>query len=225
MKGNRPKLNNETLPDKEVINHERRIEVRYGFAEISETLEDGSTLTSFNYKYFKVYDLKNIQLGEALSNKQIKKITDKAAIENSIAFKGRRWEELVCELEEDQTKKDELMSGNFYEGKVLDMPPEGEPVKKGNIYKFDAKHWGCRQPHERMHYHPSKTPALFNFIPIETEGIWVWETGVEVYDGSEEGRETTHCSFDDIEWYCIQGHTTQSDWDPESTEGTLWERV
>lgn len=224
MKGNKPKINNETLPDKEVINHERRVEVRYDFSEVSETLEDGSTLTSFNYKYFKVYDLKGVQLDEALSNKQIKKITNKAAIENSIAFKGRKWEELVCELEEDQTKKDELMNGSLYEGKVLDMPPEGEPVEKGYIYKFDGKHWGCRQTHDRMHYHPSETPALFNYVPIETEGIWVWEPGVQVYDGSEPDHEQTHCLYYDVEYKCLQGHTTQSDWTPD-TATSLWEEV
>lgn len=225
MKGNRPKINNETLPDKEVINHERRIEVRYDFSEISETLEDGSTLTSFNYKYFKVYDLKDVQLNEALSQKQLKIIQDKAEIDNPVAFKGRRWEELVCENEEDQSKKDDLMNGSLYEGEVKAMPSEGEPVKKGYIYKFDGKHWGCRQTHDRMHYHPSETPALFNYVPYDLEGLWEWEQGVKVYDGSEEDRETTHCLYNDVEWYCVQGHTTQSDWEPTETEGTLWEKV
>jgi hypothetical protein len=208
MKGNRPIQQGEILPDVEVINHERRVEVRYDFEEVTETLESGETRTSYNYKYIKVYDLKKLQMNDALSQSQIKKITKKANVDNPIAFKGRRWEELVCHQEEDQTKKDQLLNGDLYAGKVMDMPAEGELVEKGNIYLFDGKHWGCRQTHNRMHYHPSETPALFNFVPIDFgDEVPQWQAGIQV-------QVDEHYMYDGVEYIVIQPHTTQTGWEP-----------
>jgi hypothetical protein len=220
MKGNRPKTEGETLPDKEIIAHERRTEIRYDFSEVTETDEiTGETRTSYNYKYIKVYDLKDGQLNDSLNQARRKIITDKAQIENPIAFKGRRWEELACEMEEDQTMKDQLLNGDMYAGKVMDMPAEGEFVEKGNIYKFDGKHWGCRQPHNRTHYHPSETPALFNFIPIDLSGGGVpeWQPGIQVQAGE-------HYMYDGVEYNTLQSHTTQTGWEPPNVP-SLFEPV
>jgi len=181
MQGNRDKIQDETLPGVEVVTHERRTEIRYNFSEVSETdFETGETRTSFNFKYIKVYDLNDVQISDGLAKEFKKIINDPAQIENPVAFKGRRWEELVCELEEDQTTKDKLLNGNTYTEKVLPMPLEGEWVAKG-FYEFKGEYYGCIQPHTRMHYHPSKTPALFNKIPINFEGSdypqWQQPTG------------------------------------------------
>ena len=161
MKGNRNIQQGETLPDVEVVTHERRTEIRYDFSEVT----DDEGRTSYNYKYIKVYDLKELQMNDALSQRQIKRITDKANIDNPVAFKGRRWEELVCHME-DQTTKDYLMNADRYSDKILPMPAEGEWCEKGIIYKLNGEYWGCKQPHSRMHFHPSDTPALFNKIPV-----------------------------------------------------------
>lgn len=220
MKGNRPKIDSETLPDVEVVTHERRTEVRYSFSEISETdPETGETRTSFNFKYIKVYDLNDVQINDGLTKKFKKIINDPTQIKNPIAFNDRRWEELVCELEENQTIKDQLLNNNLYTRKALDMPAEGELVKKGNIYLYDGKHWGCRQTHNKMHYHPSKTPALFNFVPVHFDSSIIpkWQVGV-AYNVDD------HVMYNDREYNCLQAHTSLSTWTPDVTPA-LWEVI
>jgi len=59
MKGNRPKINNETLPDVEVKHHKHVVEVRYDFEEVpAHTIDMGNEQedvpASFNYEYVKI---------------------------------------------------------------------------------------------------------------------------------------------------------------------------
>src|SRR6056297_2792324 len=209
MKGSRPKTGSETLPDVEVVTHERRTEVRYNFSEVSETdPETGETRTSFSYKYIKVYDLNDVQISDSLAEEFKKIINDPAKIENPVAFKGRTWEELVCELEEDQTTKDQLLNGDLYTGKVLNMPAEGEQVKKGNIYLYDKKHWGCRRTHDRMYYHPSETPALFNYVPLHFgDDIPEWQIGVAYKGDNELGNGNgDKVTYNGTTYRCLQSH-------------------
>jgi hypothetical protein len=56
------------------------------------------------------------------------------------------------------------LNATIDESNLNDMPVEGEWVVANIVYKFDGKLWGCIQGHNRMHYHPSETPALFEEI-------------------------------------------------------------
>jgi len=71
MKGNRPKINNETLPDVEVKHHKHVVEVRYDFEEVpAHTIDMGDEQedvpASFNYEYVKIKSLTKEHLKPAI---------------------------------------------------------------------------------------------------------------------------------------------------------------
>ncbi|MCF8219397.1 MAG: hypothetical protein K9J21_10505 [Bacteroidales bacterium] len=65
MKGNRPKIKSESLPDMEVRHHEIRHEVRWNFKIKTDTDEQDITRESFDYDYVKVYELTEQSLRDA----------------------------------------------------------------------------------------------------------------------------------------------------------------
>jgi len=72
------------------------------------------------------------------------------------------------------------------------LPEEGEWVEETVIYSYDNKLWGCIQGHNRMHYDPSETPALFNEIPNDfSEGYPEWQQPTGAHDAYNTGDIVT----------------------------------
>ena len=93
------------------------------------------------------------------------------------------------------------------------LPTMSNMVAKG-IYSYEGGLVICRQDHTRTEHLPSEVPALFSVYRGDAEGMaWIANEpvkagNVRVYDGKT--------------YTCLQPHTTQVDWTPALTVGTLW---
>ena len=96
-----------------------------------------------------------------------------------------------------------------------DLPQEGEWVALG-VYQFEGKRLVCLQPHNRMHFHPDETPALFS-IQQTGDGVLPWIANEQVTVGDL--RE-----YDGIVYIVIQSHTTQAGWQPPNVPA-LWQPI
>lgn len=72
---------------------------------------------------------------------------------------------------------------------VPDLPPEGEVVTIDQFYKWSGSIYVCYQTHNRMHFTPDETPALFG-IAKEPFGEWVQPTGA--HDAYNKGDKVTY---------------------------------
>ncbi len=67
------------------------------------------------------------------------------------------------------------------------IPNEGW-VQPNKVYKYDGKLWGCIQGHNRTHYHPSETPALFEEIYNDfSTGYPEWQQPTGAHDSYDTG--------------------------------------
>lgn len=81
MKGNRPKTNNETIPDIEVKHHKHVVEVRYDFEEVPASDIEGEEMpASFNFEFVKIPQLTKKDLKVAIIRKQYDVNDEMAAI-------------------------------------------------------------------------------------------------------------------------------------------------
>jgi hypothetical protein len=81
------------------------------------------------------------------------------------------------------------LNATINESNLNDMPTEGEWVEENKVYKFDEKLWGCRQGHNRTHYHPSQTPALFEEMYNDfSQGYPQWEQPTGAHDAYGSGQ-------------------------------------
>jgi len=97
-----------------------------------------------------------------------------------------------------------------------DLPDSGW-LEVGEIYRYGD---GCvmvRQSHNRTHYPPEQTPALFVVYRADAADVLEWVAGESVVVG-------TRRSYDGLEYVCLQAHVTQSDWTPPATPA-LWRVV
>jgi hypothetical protein len=88
--------------------------------------------------------------------------------------------------------------------------PDSGWLETGDIYAYGGGVVMVRQSHDRMHYAPSETPALFWTVNSSDE----WIAGEQVSVG-------TRRRYEGVLYEAIQGHTTESTWTPPETP-TLW---
>ena len=93
-----------------------------------------------------------------------------------------------------------------------ELPTEGW-LEVGDVYRHGDQLLIVRQSHNRTHFDPSDTPALF-MIKNTTEN---WIAGEQVQVG-------TRRMFDGVWYEAIQAHVTQADWTPP-TVPALWAAV
>jgi hypothetical protein len=84
------------------------------------------------------------------------------------------------------------LNATISESNLNNMPAEGEWVEENKVYKFDGKLWGCRQGHNRTHYHPSETPALFEEIYNDfSQSYPEWQQPTGSHDSYDTGEIVT----------------------------------
>lgn len=66
------------------------------------------------------------------------------------------------------------------------LPKEGEKVE-ARFYSYDGKIIQCIQDHNRMHFTPEQTPALFNIIEPISEGYPAWKQPTGAHDAYKKG--------------------------------------
>jgi hypothetical protein len=97
------------------------------------------------------------------------------------------------------------------------LPGVGEPLEAGVIYSYGDICLMVRQSHNRMHYDPLDTPALFIVWREDAGEALEWIAGEQVYVG-------TWRTYDDALYECLQQHVTQADWTPDVVPA-LWRVV
>lgn len=91
--------------------------------------------------------------------------------------------------------------------------PDSGWLEQGDLYQHGDGVVMVRQSHDRMHYAPEETPALFWTVNSSDE----WMAGEWVNVG-------TRRTYEGVLYEAIQAHTTQSDWPPD-TSPTLWKAI
>ena len=102
-------------------------------------------------------------------------------------------------------------------GKASDyapLPAVGEWLEAGNIYGYKGGLIIVRQSHNRMHYAPEDTPALFSVYRENVTDALEWVANERVEVGMRR-------VYDGVTYQVLQAHTTQSDWTPPATPA-LW---
>ena len=127
--------------------------------------------------------------------------------DGSVIHKG------ITEINQVTSTNMEIESQDSDPSNVFDPLPESGELKEGEIYTWDGKMVRVEQTHDRMHYAPDQTPALFTIERPNSEGIgWIAQEKVIKGDTRTWGGVT---------YKCIQGHTTLKGWEPDKTP-TLW---
>lgn len=96
------------------------------------------------------------------------------------------------------------------------LPAEGEALTEGDRYAHNGGVVQVRQSHTRTSHAPADVPALFLVAREPGTGI-EWIAGENVALGTQR-------TYDGKMWQVIQGHVTQSDWQPPNVPA-LWEEV
>ena len=102
-------------------------------------------------------------------------------------------------------------------GKASDyapLPAVGEWLEAGNIYGYKGGLIIVSQSHNRMHYAPEDTPALFSVYRENVTDALEWVANERVEVGMRR-------VYDGVTYQVLQAHTTQSDWTPPATPA-LW---
>lgn len=105
-------------------------------------------------------------------------------------------------------------------GKASDyapLPAVGEWLEAGNIYGYKGGLIIVRQSHNRMHYAPEDTPALFSVYRENVTDALEWVANERVEVGMRRTDEG-------LTYQCLQSHVTQVDWRPSVTPA-LWKLV
>ena len=130
--------------------------------------------------------------------------------DGSVIHKG------ITEINQVTSTNMEIESQDSDPSNVFDPLPESGELKEGEIYTWDGKMVRVEQTHDRMHYAPDQTPALFTIERPNSEGSeWIAQERVIKGDTRTWGGVT---------YKCIQGHTTLNGWEPNKTP-TLWKEV
>jgi len=94
--------------------------------------------------------------------------------------------------------------------------PSSGTLTEGEIYSYQGGMVEVIQTHERTIFEPSETPALFLVYRANTEGA-EWVANEEVIRGDTR-------TYIGKTYRCVQSHTTQENWQPDSTPA-LWQEV
>jgi hypothetical protein len=97
-----------------------------------------------------------------------------------------------------------------------DLPTEGW-LEVGDVYHYNGKLLIVRQSHNRMHFAPEDTPALF-WVKNTTSG----PGGVQEWIAWEAVAKDELRTYNGVTYICIQGHTTQPGWEPPNVPA-LWQ--
>ena len=96
------------------------------------------------------------------------------------------------------------------------MPATGDPVIAGDIYEHGGYLWMARQGHLRTEHEPGEVLALFVRYRHPEQGLdWIPAETVEAGTLREYGGQM---------YRAIQGHTTQTTWEPPAVPA-LWALV
>ena len=205
MKGNRPKINNETLPDVEVKHHKNVVEVRYDFEEIpAHTINIGDEQedvpASFNYKYVKLPSMTKKHLKVAVIRTEYPTYDDEIAAinENEYAYFNLR------------DKVNDIWDA--YLSKYLNTEPtEDEIQERLNVLdrKFDA------QATKRL-LQKFMNPILDDEANIDQQTIEdskmlynQWKPNGKAYTVDEKVVHQGKL------YKVLQSHVSQSDWTPD----------
>ena len=96
----------------------------------------------------------------------------------------------------------------------------GLAVQVGYVYTYGAFLWRCLQAHTTQgDWPPDVVPALWRKVEVisETE-VRVWQADVDYAVGDEVAYPDAGGSF----FVCLQGHTSQVDWEPPNVPA-LWQ--
>lgn len=102
-------------------------------------------------------------------------------------------------------------------GNYKPLPGTGVRLEAGEIYGYGGGLVIVRQSHSRTSDVPADVPALFSVYRVGQTGDLAWVANERV----ETGQRRTHAGKT---WSCVQGHTTQVDWQP-GTVPSLWVEV
>jgi len=94
--------------------------------------------------------------------------------------------------------------------------PSSGTLTEGEIYSYQGGMVEVRQTHERTGHAPSEVPALFSVYRANTEGA-EWIANEEVIRGDTR-------TYNGATYRCVQSHTTQEGWTPDTTPA-LWQEV
>jgi len=94
--------------------------------------------------------------------------------------------------------------------------PASGTVTEGEIYSYQGGMVEVRQTHERTGHAPNEVPALFSVFRANTEGA-EWVANEEVIRGDTR-------TYNGKTYRCVQSHTTQENWQPDSTPA-LWAEI
>ena len=97
------------------------------------------------------------------------------------------------------------------------LPEVGEWLAIGAIYTYGEKLLMVRQSHNRTHYAPEETPALFMVFRRNSAAALDWIAGEQVFVG-------TIRIYGGNEYECTQAHVTQADWTPPAVPA-LWKLI
>ena len=67
------------------------------------------------------------------------------------------------------------------------IPNEGEPCEYLKIYRYGDNKVKCIQGHNRMHFTPEETPALWLIIPTISDGYPEWKQPTGAHDAYQIG--------------------------------------
>ena len=109
---------------------------------------------------------------------------------------------------------DYLYSLRDYAERMEPLPEEGQRVYEDTVYYYGDLILLAIQDHDRMHYEPQDTPALFNVIMLPEEGRLYppWKQPLGEHDAYPIGYRVDH---DGKYWECVQGDENGNNvWEP-----------
>ena len=105
------------------------------------------------------------------------------------------------------------IAGDAGDGAFPPLPDSGW-LEQGEVYLYGEQAVIVRQSHNRTHYAPGDTPALFMVWRDSPDDVLDWVAGEQVFVGTQR-------RYNGVLYECRQAHVTQSDWTPPATPA-LW---
>jgi len=95
------------------------------------------------------------------------------------------------------------------------LPDIGEWCEMNKVYAYGEKMVKCLQPHNRMHFTPEETPALFLIIEPTGTGYPVWVQPTGAHDSYRVGDIVWYPTKDSQLWECTAGDASgYNSWAP-----------
>lgn len=91
----------------------------------------------------------------------------------------------------------------------------GISVAKGDTLTHNGSMWVCISPHTTQAGWEPGTSTQSLWRRVQPTGSSVWQPDTDYATGAE-------CTYNDIAYICIQGHTSQVGWEPPNTP-SMWQ--